>query len=150
MLAWALGRIDDLPPIDATADLGLLAERLALPWTSASEVVVMHAPELRRAPEEIAAAGTMLLTAHWRVRQFMHVDPSPMDFVAWVPGAEWADLSLDGLEVAERDLAIGGEPIARADPDRVQMTASVLVERRLAISWLQGYDALYSEGDTNT
>jgi hypothetical protein len=150
VLAWALGRLDELPPIDMTADLGLLAERLALPWTSASEVVVMHAPELRRAPEEIAAAGTMLLTAHWRVRQFMHVDPSPMDFVAWVPGAEWADLSLDGLEVAERDLAIGGEPIAGADPDRVEMTASVLVERRLAISWLQGYDALYSEGDTNT
>lgn len=150
VLAWALGELDELPPIDQTIDLRVLARRLALPWLSADDVAVLRSPELRRTPEEIDALGARMLTAHWRVRQFMHMSQEPMDYVAWVPGVEWAELTLDGLEVAERDLAIGGEPIVRADPDLVHATSSILVERRLAVSWLQGYDALYSEGDTNT
>jgi hypothetical protein len=32
----------------------------------------------------------------------------------------------------------------------VRLTGSILTERRLAVSWLQGYDELYSEGDINT
>jgi hypothetical protein len=70
--------------------------------------------ELMRAPHGTLAR---LLTAHWRVRQFMHMTQ---------------------------------EPITRADPDLVHATSSILTERRLAVSWLQGYDALYSEGDTST
>ena len=150
VLAWALGRLDELPPIDETIELGVLGDRLEWPWSAAADVAVLRSPELRRSPEELDALSARLLTAHWRVRQFMNMSQEPMDYVAWVPGVEWAELSLDGLEVAERDLAIGGEPITRADPDHVHATSSILVERRLAVSWLQGYDALYSEGDTNT
>ena len=32
----------------------------------------------------------------------------------------------------------------------VNVTSSILTERRLAVSRPQGYDALHSEGDTNT
>jgi hypothetical protein len=102
----------------------VLAERLELPWSSPDAVAVLRSPELRRTPEEIGALGARLLTAHWRVRQFLHMSREPMDFVAWVPGVEWAELTLVGLEVAERDLAIGGGPITQADPDRVNVTAS--------------------------
>jgi hypothetical protein len=63
---------------------------------------------------------------------------------------EPAELTPAGLEVAERDLALRGVPITRADAETVGTTASILTERRLAVTWLQGYDALYSEGDTNT
>jgi len=150
VLSWALGVLDELPPIDETVDLHALAERLRLPWGSAAEIGILSSPELRRSPAEIDALDTMLLTAHWRVRQFTHIDPKPMDYVAWVPGVEWAQLSLEGLDVVDRDLAIGGVPITRADGDAISTTGSILTERRIAVSWLQGYDALYSEGDTST
>jgi Domain of unknown function (DUF4272) len=150
VLTWALGLLDELPPIDETIHLGVLAERIGWPWASAADVAVLRSPRMARSPDEIDALGVRLLTAHWRVRQFMHISQEPMDYVAWVPDAQWAELSLDGLEVADRDLAIRGEPITRADEDLVHATSSILVERRIAVSWLQGYDELYSEGDTST
>lgn len=150
VLAWALGRRDALPPIDETIDLGELSAQLELPWTAVDAAPsLLRSPHLRPAAD-IERLDTLLLTAHWRVRNFLAVDPGPMDYVAWVPGVEWAPLSLDGLEVVDRDLAIGGLPIAAADPERVARTDSILRERRLAVSWLSGYDAVYSEGDTNT
>lgn len=62
VLAWALGRLDELPPIDETVDLALLAERVELPWASAADAMLLRSPALRRAPAEIDALGTMLLT----------------------------------------------------------------------------------------
>ena len=149
VLAWALGQLDALPPIDETIELDVLAERLGLPWKSAADVGIVRSPHLRPAAD-LDKLDAQLLTAHWRVRQFLQLDPAPMDYVSWVPDVQWAQLSLDGLEVRDRDLAIGGLPITEADPERVQTASSILVERRLAVSWLGGYDELYSEGDTNT
>ena len=150
VLAWALGRRDGLPPIDETIDLAELSADLELPWSDGEAMPsLLRSPHLRPTAE-IERLDARLLTAHWRVRNFLSIDPGPMDYVAWVPGVEWAQLSLDGLEVIDRDLAIGGVPIAAADRDRVALTDSILRERRLAVSWLNGYEELYSEGDTNT
>lgn len=148
VLGWALGRLDALPPIDQTVDLAGLGEALELPWAP-GDVAVLRSPHLRPAAD-LERLDTLLLTAHWRVRHVLHVDPAAMDYVAWVPGVEWAPLSLEGLEVVDRDLAVGGVPIAAAGRDLVQTAESILTERRLAVSWLNGYDELYSEGDTNT
>lgn len=148
VLAWALGHLATLPPFDETADLGDVARALDLPWSDPSDVRAVRSPHLRLTAD-LHDLDTQLLTAHWRVRQF-GLDGVALDYVSMVPTFEWAQLSLDGLAVADGDLAIGGDPIAEADPDHVRAADSILRERRLAVSWLLGCDPLYSEGDTDT
>ena len=64
--------------------------------------------------------------------------------------AWFGPLAIDGLQLADGDLAVGGEPLARAAPELVQATLSTVTERRLAAAWLSGDDELYSEGSLNT
>lgn len=148
VLAWALGLVDRLPRIDETFSPPELGSALGLPWTNGHDVAFLESPQLRAAAE-FQRLDDVLRTAHWRVREFQ-LRPDPVDFTKMAADAWWGPLDLGDLELVDGDLAIRGTPIARADPDLVQMVSSILTERRLATSWLLGYDALYSEGDVNT
>lgn len=148
MLLWALGLLDRLPPIDQTFSPPEIGPIAGLPWPTGDDVPLVRSPHLRPAAA-VQRVERVLLAAHWRVRQFS-LQPAAMDFASFAPTAWWGPLDLGDLDLVDGDLAVGGAPIAAADPDLVDLASSILTERRLAVSWLTGYDAAYSAGDTNT
>jgi hypothetical protein len=146
VLAWALGRHElsaydegeDPPPL--TDSLGFLNEDDA--------PALLASPRLRPAAE-IEAYAASVLTLHWRLRDF-GLRPQPMDFAKFVREAKWGPLTLEGLRLADGDLAIGANPIAKAPADHVRYCQSIAQERHRAANWLLGYESVYSEVDTST
>jgi hypothetical protein len=145
VLAWALG-LADLPAHDEQADMEALAA--AIGFTPFAPDAATPLPRLRRA-DELARAERRLLAIHWRVRE-LQVSPAPVDFVRFSQEAWFGDFDLFGIAVADRDLAVGGAPIARADDDLVRITSSIAAERHQAIAWVLGDDPLYSAVVTST
>ena len=145
VLAWALGKAD-LPAHDEQAEMEPLAA--ALGFTPLVPDAAVPTPALRAA-DELARAERRLLAIHWRVRE-LQVSPGPVDFVRFSQEAWFGAFDLFGIAVAERDLAVGGEPISRADEALVRITSSIAAERHHAIAWLCGDDPLYSAVVTST
>ena len=144
VLAWWIGRLRTLPPVDQQIDAGVLVDSVT-PYAD----VVAPLVASPYAPQELELLATQLLTAHWRLREFQLL-PSPLDLPAVVRQATFAPLTTEGLPLAEDDLAVGGEPLSRADDELVQLTRSTAAERRLAVAWLRGEEELYSEGPLDT
>ncbi len=145
VLAWALGRAL-LPAHDDEADLDGVVQALAIDLDRPE--VSAPAPSLRPA-DELDRAAKRLLGLHWRLRQLQAV-PGPVDFVRFSQERWAGGFDLFGIAVAERDLAIAGAPITRADPARVAIAASIAAERHRAINWLVGQDPSYAAVDTST
>jgi hypothetical protein len=145
VLAWALG-LADVPPHDEQADMEVLAA--AIGFAPVAPDAATPEPKLRRA-DELERAERRLLAIHWRLRE-LQVSPGPIDFVRFSQEAWFGDFDLFGIAVAERDLAVGGTPIARADDDLVRITSSIAGERHHAIAWVMGDDPLYSAVVTST
>jgi hypothetical protein len=145
VLAWALCR-SDLPPYrvecepeEVSAALGLLEEY---------ETSVLAAPQLRPL-DEIDEAANVNLALHWRLRQHEY-HPGKMDFVAFARDCQWADLSLEGLDVVDNELAFGKTPLDEVDEEEYRHVLSITVERHRAFNWLLGFHTLYSEITTDT
>lgn len=145
VLAWALG-LADLPPHDEQADTEAFAA--AIGFVPLAPDATAPTPKLRRA-DELERVERRLLAIHWRVRE-LQVSPGPIDFVRFSQDAWFGAFDLFGIAIAERDLAVGGAPIARADDDLVRITSSIAAERHQAIAWLCGDDRLYSAVVTST
>lgn len=143
VLAWWIGS-HSLPPLDQQVEPGPLVQSLR-PHAD----VVATLPRSPYAPPELDLLATQLLTAHWRLVEF-GLRPAPIDLADFVREAWFGPLTTEGLPLAEGDLAVGGEPLYRADPHLVQLTLSTVTERRLAVAWLRGEDELYSEGSLDT
>jgi hypothetical protein len=145
VLGWALN-CTELPlvhiecePSDTANAMGFLDDRQNTP---------LHRPVLRDC-SEIESWADIYLTLHWRLRQFS-LEPSPMDFVAYVSACTWASLRLDHLEVLDRDLAIDGVRIDKVANATYRRTLSIAQERHQAFNWLLGFEPLYSEVTTDT
>jgi len=61
-----------------------------------------------------------------------------------------AVFDINGIPVAERDLAVRNVPISRADDNAIRLCQSIAAVRHLAINWLTGQSYLYSDVDTST
>lgn len=145
VLAWALGRHPPLPhdrladPNDLAGPIGFLDEDvLSRP----------EAPTLR-AEHEIDGFLARQLAVHWRLREYA-LRPGPMDFAAVVADGGWARLDIDEAALLERDLAIDGDTIDRAEPDAIVRCTSIASERHRAASWLAGADPVYSRVENIT
>jgi len=139
VLTWALG-LGELPaydeephPGDLTASVGLLAD--------APRALV--APRLR-APEELQRLRRQLVTVRWRLGRAQEQHRA-MDLAAFVRGAPAGVFELEGLPLKEEDLALGGVPVARADPHAVRVCLGMNEERLRALLWVLGQRPLYSE-----
>ncbi|HYE19224.1 MAG TPA: DUF4272 domain-containing protein [Tepidisphaeraceae bacterium] len=146
VLAWALRRFD-LPPHDEICDPGKLLPALGILNAPAARAMIAE-PALRP-PEEIQRMAARLLGIHWRVRDFS-LRPQTMDFAAFARDSWFGEFELDGIAMADGDLAIAGLPIAAAAADALARTSSAAMERHLAVNWLRGFSAVYSETDTST
>ena len=145
VIAWALDR-HPLPPYDEAVVAAKVANSLG--FLASREETVLAAPRLR--PDaEIQALCDSLFTLHWRLRDFRW-NPKAMNFEEFSRTAWFGPLSLDGLRLAEGDLAVGDLPISKADPEEALRLLSIAQERHRAINWLIGESAIYSETATNT
>jgi hypothetical protein len=141
VLAWSLGLME-LPPHDVSVDLKVVGD--ACGFRSNDD------PPLRPiAHAELEAKAAQLLTIHWRLREFIFVNRTPIDF-AEVASREYLPLKIDGIRLVDGDLAVVRWPIASAPPDEVQRCMSIAYERHRAINWLLGSAEPYSEVDTAT
>ena len=143
VLAWALGAID-LPAHDEPADVAAVAAAIGL-----LAEPVAAAPATLRAPAELERLRRRQLAIHWRLRQH-RLAPAAVDLVRLAQADFLGGFDLFGVALAERDLAIGGEPITRADPERIRAAMSIARERHHASNWLRGDDADYAAIATPT
>jgi len=148
VLAASLGRLA-LPPHDQMVDTqacgdacGVLAPRVELDRLIDSAAF--------DAEFDCLAYANHVLAIHWRLRQFVHIEPKSMDFADFARGVQWAQFNLESVRLIDGDLAIGDHSIIDADPADLQTTMSITQERHLAANWLIGWDPTYSEVDTST
>jgi len=91
-----------------------------------------------------------LFAIHWRMTEF-RLRPGTLDFVDLAVRMPWLSAAaVRALPLVDDDLAIGGIRIDRAPPDAVRTTASIAVERHLAINWLCDGPEIYSATDVST
>jgi hypothetical protein len=145
ILAWALHYAALLPfhticdPVEIAHSMGFFGDRGKTP---------LMAPRLRSA-DEIQYWAHTYLTLHWRLRQFS-LKPGTMDFVAYASECNWTSMELTDLEIQDNDLAIRGVRIDRVDTATMREVVSITQERRIALDWLLGFEALYSDVTTDT
>lgn len=146
VLAWALGMFEP-PAHDTSVNLWeLISQRMEL--IGDHRPLVLSAPRLRP-PEELKRMERRLFVLHWRLRDFS-LRPGPMDFAEFARTAWFGPFDIQGLPLADGDLAIAGLPIAEADEERVHESQSIAMERHQAINWLLGRHETYSQVDTST
>jgi hypothetical protein len=145
VLAWAL-RAAEIPRHDTQSDPYAVARSIG--FLEETRPPIMTPPRLR-ATEEIEWLEKRLLGLHWRLRDFS-LRRSSVDFNRFAREAWFGGFDLDGIPLADGDLAIGGVPISNADPDQVKACLSIASERHDAINWLLGQQRLYSAVDTST
>ena len=145
VLAWAL-KCYQLPKLDESSNLNQIGKGLGILYPL--ETTALHTSKLRTV-EELEHYGSTALTIHWRLRQF-GLQPEAIDFKEFVRGAAWGPLSLNGVNLSKKDLAIQNTTISRADKLVVRQVQSIAMERHQAINWLMGWHELYSEVDTGT
>ena len=146
VLAWALG-LRELPSHDQLAATWELIQQ-DLRLLSPKPTPVLVEPRLR-APEELKRMERRLLAVHWRLREYL-IRPGTMNLREFARTAWFGPLELEGIPLAEDDLAVEGMPLARAAKQRVWECQSIALERHQAINWLLGQHRRYSRVDTST
>ncbi|MCA9615539.1 MAG: DUF4272 domain-containing protein [Myxococcales bacterium] len=151
VLLWSLGARElaapDVSehPYDLARGVGLL--RFEEGVFRPSIVEALTQPRLRSA-DELDWMYRRLLGLHWRSVE-LRVNPGrAVDMVAFARDNFFGGMDLTGLPLAEDDVAVDGVPIARARD--AGLFGSIAVERHVAILWLTGQHALYSEIIANT
>lgn len=146
VLAWALG-LCEMPPDDELVVPMELYGSLGFLDTEAARAI-LASPELRPAAE-LEEMRIHLLMLHWRIRDYS-IKPEAMDFVAFSQNCWIGSFDISRFRIIDRDLAVGDTALHDADDERKSIVASLAMERHLAINWLSGYSAVYSETDTGT
>jgi hypothetical protein len=142
ILGWALGR-SEWPAHDTHVDPAATARGLGF----LEEAPVALATSALRSDSEILRAAEATFALHWRLREFS-LNRTALDFAAFAERARFGPLEIGGLELAENDLAIDGQPLGKSH--RWRQVLSIAQERHQAANWLRGYDPVYSEVETNT
>ncbi len=145
VLTWALNCYQ-LPKLDESSNLNQIGKGLGVLYPQ--ETTALYTGKLR-STTDIEHYRSIALTIHWRLRQF-GLRHDAIDFEDFVRGALWGPLSLDGIKLLKKDMAIQGKTISKADPRVVRQVLSIAMERHQAINWLMGWHEIYSEVDTGT
>ena len=145
VLAWALNAAD-IPPHDQLVDPSATANSVLFLVDDAMDRV--SELTLRKDDELDKFAGTQL-ALHWRIRDFS-LRPEAMDFRRFPEESWFGQVSIEGVSLADDDLAIDGVPIVEAPEERFRQCQSIASERHQAINWLRGWHEIYSEVDTST
>lgn len=148
VLAASLGRLA-LPPHDETIDTKVCGDACGL-FASRADLDRLSATATFDANFDRLAYANRVVAIHWRLRQFMLIERTPLDFATFARGVQWAEFDLQGVELCNGELAIGGRSIIDSDPDKLQMTLSIASERHTAANWLIGWNQIYSEVDNST
>lgn len=145
VLAWALGAFE-LPPHDQMSNPKEATDSIFF----LADDALAKADQLQLRPsEELEKFCAVQLSLHWRLRDFS-IRSEAMNFREFPETAWFGPIDLSGVPFAEDDLAINGQPIAKAPPEEVQLCSSIAMERHKAINWLNGWHEIYSEVDTST
>lgn len=146
VLSWALGRCQ-MPSHDKLVSPDrLLASLDIFNVPAAKELLAL--PALRPRPE-LGTLRARLLALHWRLKEF-RIRPKAIDFNDFARNAWFGPLDITGLPLIERDLAVAGKRIDRADLEAIQRASSAAHERHLAVSWLWQGPQQYSRARTDT
>lgn len=147
VLAAALGRIA-LPPHDAVVDTKACGDACGVFSADLAKLIA----DARFAPAfDREAYANRALAIHWRLRQAVHGGGAkPLDFAAFAAGVDWATFDLRGVPLADGDLAIHGQPIAKTPADEISGAMSIASERHTAANWLIGWSPIYSEVENPT
>jgi hypothetical protein len=116
VLCWALS-LAPLPRHDEPASSYELTDAL----TATATAALRPGDELLRAAHRLHAIADRLQRS-W-----------PVDFVRL---SQEQGFDLFGIAIVERDLAVAGLPVSRADPDHVRIAAAIAAERLRAVTWL--------------
>lgn len=146
VLAWALQKYE-LPAYDEIVNPTEIAHSLFFLEERATEL--LDAPQLRES-SEIQQFGELMLSLHWRLRDFMQINPKPIDFLKSAREAWFGPLEIRGLRFINNDLALGDQAIATATDEMRFKCIGIAYERHHAVNWLLGHDELYSEVTTDT
>jgi hypothetical protein len=145
VLAWYLG-LATLPPHDElcfTLDLYEVLDFMRAPPAKLVERAAV------RDEATIANMASQLLGLHWRMRE-LRLRGKPVDFRAFARACWFGTMYVEGVPFAGDDLAVSGVPVSEAREADVSRTMSIAYERHLAINWLRGFHAVYSETDVST
>lgn len=146
VLAWALELID-LPPHDAQVEVGPLGQALGFLKPEAGRVLRRRT---LRAAAEVRRLRDAMRTVTWRLRQF-GVEQKQVDLKRLARRGVFARLlRLDGLPLADGDLAFDGRPISAISYGEWMGFLGVAQERYQAAAWLCGGGPRYADVDTPT
>ncbi len=139
-LAWGLSRWS-LPAIDVAVDASDVA--MQLDWLGDDPRLFVESARLR-ARSDVVQLAEMLEVAQWRLDRDLAGEPavSLRNFDAgsfrWPAGVQPLEFAADG------DVAIAGQPLASAPEHAKRVARRIVVERRRAVNWLAGQNAVYS------
>jgi hypothetical protein len=136
VLAWSLGKVE-LPGCETQCDAAEVANSLG--FLQPTDATVLKRAELRPA-DELHEYNEFVYNLHWRIRDFS-LNRRPYDFESLARKAWGEPVSRHGLTIKEKDLCVGGVPIAQADEGDWRTFASITQERHRASNWLIGYDS---------
>lgn len=142
-LAWGLGR-RTLPAIDAPVDAADVA--MQLDWLGDEPRAFVEAARLRPKTDVVLLAE-MLEVVQWRIERDLAGEPvvSLRNFDAgafrWPGDAQPLAFAADG------DIAIGSVPVGAATEHAKRLARRIVVERRQAVNWMAGQNAVYSALD---
>lgn len=145
VLAWALNLLD-LPPHDECVDPKQVTDAAAFLQPDAQSLLQRAEP---REAEEIEQGADRAFAIHWRLRQHQ-LDGRPLNFGEFAKSAWFGPLNIDGIPLAEGDLAIQGQPLTQAPAGLVATALSSARERHQAFNWLLGHEEIYSQVVANT
>jgi hypothetical protein len=148
VLLWALG-LYELPPYDQLVTPSDLQEVVRIYEANPARDIVANAK--LRPDEELQDYWKHATMTHWRFVNF-RLRPTAIDFVACSQGCWIGQFDISRFRIQDKDLVVGNRPIAKADPQLVNISHSASVERHLAINWLigNGGSSIYSKTDTST
>lgn len=145
-LAWAVGLVD-MPPLDATSDLGQIMDLVPRPWDEISawvsdDVIVSESDAVReRERAEIW---------HWRATtELLRRQASPADrhdFEAAIAevAAEAREVGI-GPVLRERDFAVRDRSIKEISDTEIDELIAITGQRLRALNWLCGFGTTWDD-----
>lgn len=140
-LAWAIGILDDPPPLDAPADPAGVLTLLPSPWASTR---ALRTTATLRPEADLARERERAELWHWRAEIAQAAAPtSPKDerdrrsLVREV--AEEAHAAGFIASPAGHDFPVAGRPYRDLSPDALDTLTIIAAERLRALNWLCGF-----------
>jgi Domain of unknown function (DUF4272) len=146
VLAWALS-LADVPAHDVMVDPQDM-------WREMGAFNIKRAEEILacchlRSRDEILVFTEKQFAVHWRLVDYS-INPVLIDFADLASRCYFGPLDIEGLNLIDGDLSIGGIALSEVSSEAFAAACSCAYERHLAANWLSDGPAIYSETPTDT